>query len=347
MTGTEIFRHKLNEAAVLTSRFISADTYPDSIEPDFLRDAVRYYPELGGKRLRPAITLWCCELCGGDAQKAIAPAAAVEIWHNWTLVHDDLIDNDDFRRGNDATHRYLEKRGNINAGGGKAMALLAGDLQQGWAVDLIRRSSLAPELKLEMTALLEKRGNTELVSGEALDVEFALRSPELPEAEKIERMYRLKTGALLSLAAEFGAMAARGGYDSSAAMLGECFSTAGVAFQLQDDILGLFGDDAQFGKMIGSDLKESKPTVLFAESCRLAGVAARQRLRSLCGLPEYDKNIIAEAREIVSGCGALCAVEKRAAELTSQAMEILLRFPAGESRSLLEELLNYLTGRNK
>lgn len=148
---------------------------------------VRLYPLRGGKRLRPALTLWSCGAVGGDPVRALNAAAAVEIYHNWTLVHDDIIDCDELRRGKPTCHVELRKVGTglfqLNADRarkyGEDFAILAGDLQQSWAMDVLIRSTdrgVSPETTLAMARRMESFLGRELISGEALDVEFEYRS---------------------------------------------------------------------------------------------------------------------------------------------------------------------------
>ena len=128
---------------------LKQDPFPGTVKPEYLREAVRDYPVRGGKRLRPAIVIWCCELLGGDREQALYPAAAAEVFHNWTLVHDDIIDQDNTRRGKPTCHITLQenlgRRFQLSeteaARSGRDYAILAGDLQQGWATDLILRSA--------------------------------------------------------------------------------------------------------------------------------------------------------------------------------------------------------------
>ena len=126
------------------------DDFPGTIRPEYLRDAVRAYPCRGGKRLRPALTMWCCGLLGGNTVLAEYAATAVEVYHNWTLVHDDIIDNDDYRRGEPTTHTVLTEYAQKNLIFGQSQntprkygrdfAILAGDIQQGWAMNLLLKS---------------------------------------------------------------------------------------------------------------------------------------------------------------------------------------------------------------
>ena len=195
---------------------IKYDDFPTRVRPEFLRQAVLDYPCRGGKRLRPALLIWSCGLLGGDTGKALLPAAAVEIYHNWTLVHDDIIDNDDFRRGVPATHKLLESKA-INlfgrAGGdfrkfGSDFAILAGDIMQGWAINMLlksEREGVPSDVVLALVREMQTLVNRELISGEALDVEFSYKPVDSISSAEVLEMIRLKTGVLLSFCAVAGA----------------------------------------------------------------------------------------------------------------------------------------------
>ena len=209
----------LRQIAADIDRLLADDEFPATVRPDYLRDAVRDYPVRGGKRLRPAMLIWSCGLLGGSESAALYPAAAVEVFHNWTLVHDDIIDQDDTRRGAPTSHVKLaaELGGRFSLADddaertGRDFAILAGDLQQGWANDLLLRSAehgVPPEVTVALGRRFQKLANSDLISGEALDVEFSLRELTGLKSQEVRTMLGLKTGALLQFCTEAGAMIA-------------------------------------------------------------------------------------------------------------------------------------------
>ena len=137
------FKDELRRVGEEIGEYLKHDPFPETVRPAVLGDAVRDYPGRGGKRIRPALVLWACELFGGDREQAIPAAAAIEIYHNWTLVHDDIIDRDELRRGKPSTHVTVRDyaASKLNAAPdqaaffGESLAILAGDVQQGWAVE--------------------------------------------------------------------------------------------------------------------------------------------------------------------------------------------------------------------
>jgi len=350
---------ELSAVCSAMNEFISADPFPDTVRPPFLRDAVRLYPMRGGKRIRPVLTMWSCGAVGGDPEKAVNAAAAVEIYHNWTLVHDDIIDCDELRRGRPTCHVELggqaKRAFSLTPARarkyGADMALLAGDIQQAWALDALLRSESRGVSAATVTAMarrMETFLNRELISGEALDVEFEYRGG-MPSAGEVMDMIRGKTGALLSYSAECGAMI---GLDTPDFERDEvrslsCFaSELGYAFQLCDDLLGVYGNEETFGKPICSDFREGKPTTLVIEAMgRLAG-KEREKLLSMMQLDQYGPEEICTIQDLLDRCGARDAVVSAAEKASAEALKNLARLPDNRYRALLEALAESLLNRN-
>jgi len=355
-----MFTQELHKTAARIDRIIRNDDFPDRILPAYLRDAVIDYPSRGGKRLRPAITLWSCGLLGGKPASAKFAAAAVEIYHNWTLVHDDIIDNDKMRRGRPSAHFMIQKiamrkfkmKPEDALAYGKNFAILAGDIQQGWAADMLLKSvraGVSPELTIHLSRQLHELVNRQLISGEALDIEMPLHKFENLTPSKIETMLEMKTGVLLRYCAETGAIiglgSAKFANDSRIRKLGEFASIAGKAFQLKDDWLGIFGNEKKFGKPIGSDLTDRKPTLLIYLTWKYSDRNGRKRLSNLLGRPSYSAKELELVRKMVRESGAEAEVLQKAGNLANSAKRILLDFPDNKYRRLLLELADFLTGR--
>lgn len=215
-----------------------------------LIEAMRYSLLAGGKRIRPALVLAFCEMCGGDVQKAIPFACGIEMIHTYSLIHDDLpcMDNDDFRRGRLSCHKQF----------GEDVALLAGDALQSEAFRQMASAELPPDrVQAAVRLLADYCGAFGMAGGQMMDLD-AVREP-LAEDELIQ-MYSLKTSCLLKAACCLGCVAA-GRFDLSdpAAAYGEAL---GLAFQIQDDILDVIGDEDKIGKPVGSDAQNGKPTLV-------------------------------------------------------------------------------------
>ncbi|NIM07119.1 MAG: hypothetical protein GTN69_04795, partial [Armatimonadetes bacterium] len=259
--------------------YLEASSYwTNSPLSDHMREAVFSYLEAGGKYLRPCLLLWCCRALGGDEEKALPAALAVEVFHTWTLVHDDIIDRDKVRRGRPTVHEKLRREGEKQFGTGEfaarygqSMAMLAGDVQHGWAVCLLSEAAAgngtnADRSSLALSLIKELEGETlvRLVEGEALDIQISQHPLSEVSDEEILRVIEGKTASLFSFAARAGVHLARGGYypdDPLVKGVGEFGYHAGMGFQLQDDILGVVGEEKKLGKSVGADIREGKRTL--------------------------------------------------------------------------------------
>ena len=351
----------LRQIAADIDRLLANDEFPATVRPDYLRDAVRDYPVRGGKRLRPAMLIWSCGLLGGSESAALYPAAAVEVFHNWTLVHDDIIDQDDTRRGAPTSHVKLaaELGGKFSLGAGDAertgrdFAILAGDLQQGWANDLLLRSAehgVPPEVTVALGRRFQKLANSDLISGEALDVEFSLRELTGLKSQEVRTMLGLKTGALLQFCTEAGAMIALNTADAEhpdVRKLSEFALAAGIAFQLRDDYLGIFGVYDSLGKALGNDLREGKATVMLLDTLQLASAADREKLLGYIGRETYSDADLDDVRRIMRDSGAAASNAAEAARLAEQARNILRTFPDNPYRQHMLDLVNFLIDRER
>ena len=223
-------------------------------EPTGLYQPIEYVLSIGGKRLRPALTLMACNLYTNELQPAIAPALGIEVFHNFTLLHDDIMDRADIRRGRPTVH----KKWNDNT------AILSGDVMQIAAYQLVGQT---PENKLKQVLDLFSKTAREICEGQQYDVDFEIRDEV--KAEDYLEMIRLKTAVLLACALKTGAII--GGADANDAdELYDFGINLGLAFQLKDDLLDVYGDEATFGKKIGGDILCNKKTYLLIHALKLA-----------------------------------------------------------------------------
>ncbi|MCF7790499.1 MAG: polyprenyl synthetase family protein [Victivallales bacterium] len=338
---------------------IQTDDYPTKISPLQLREAVLQYPSNPGKRLRPALVLWCCGLLNGNIEMAYYAAAAAEIYHNWTLVHDDIIDNDDLRRGNPSTHinlkNYAAETFSLDTSGSKKFgvdfALLAGDLQQSWALTLLLKSTengVSPDVTLSLCRDLAETVSRELISGEAIDVEMSYRTINNVTPEEVKEMIYLKTGALLTFCVKAGAKIALNTADNSdhrIKKLSGFASSLGIAFQLKDDWLGIFSDTDKLGKSVGSDIKASKPTTLMLMALEKLESAERELLSSYLGREKISVEDMEIIKNLVRKSGAEKITLEQIKTLHQQAENCLSDFPDSNYKKLLLELSRYLVIR--
>jgi geranylgeranyl diphosphate synthase type II len=241
--------------------------------PPELYDPIRYIMSLGGKRMRPLLTLMAASLFTDDWQKAVKPALGVEVFHNFTLMHDDIMDQAPLRRGQPTVH----EKWNQNS------AILSGDVMLVNAYDLLL--NVEPS-KLQPIMVRFSRTAAEVCEGQQLDMNFETRW-DVTEAEYIE-MIRLKTSVLLGYALELGGRVA-GACDQSTQQLYDGGVNIGIGFQLKDDLLDVYGDPVKFGKQVGGDIIANKKTFLLIEALEQAKGALKDELIGWLNATDFDK----------------------------------------------------------
>lgn len=239
----------LKEISALIDQGIA--NLPIPAKPEGLYGPIRYTMESGGKRLRPTLLLTCAAACGGDIKKSLPQALGLEMFHNFTLLHDDVMDNAEVRRGRPTVHR----RWNRNT------AILSGDAMLTLASQLMGDCDKA--ILPEVMNLFNKTA-LEVYEGQQLDMDYESRL-DVTIPEYID-MIRLKTSVLLACACRMGVLTA-GGSEKLMDDLYEYGESLGIAFQLQDDYLDTFGDPLVFGKETGGDILNEKKTWLWISAC--------------------------------------------------------------------------------
>ena len=214
--------------------------------PQGLYEPIGYVLSMGGKRIRPALTLMACNLFADDVQPAVNSALGLEILHNFTLLHDDIMDRADVRRGQPTVHKKWDDN----------TAILSGDVMQISAYQFIAQT---PSNQLKRSLDLFSRTAAEICEGQQYDVEFEHR--DRVEADEYLEMIRLKTAVLLGASLQIGAWIGGAG-EEDAQLLYEFGINIGLAFQLKDDLLDVYGDAATFGKRIGGDILCNKKTYM-------------------------------------------------------------------------------------
>ena len=232
----------------LVNQAIDAIPYPDA--PSQLYEPIAYHMALGGKRIRPVLTLMACDAMGGESAMAIDAAVGLEMFHNFTLLHDDVMDNADVRRGKSTVHR----RWNANT------AILSGDTMLTIATQYIARCA-----NWQVMDLFNKTA-IEIYEGQQWDMDYEHRNDVT--VEEYINMIRLKTSVLLGCALKTGALIADAD-GQQADTLYEAGVNMGLAFQLMDDMLDVWGDPKTFGKEIGGDIMNNKKTYLLINAMRL------------------------------------------------------------------------------
>ena len=242
-------------------------------EPKSLYDPIKYVLSLGGKRIRPVLMLLGYNLWKDDPERILMPAVAVETYHNYTLLHDDLMDNADKRRGHDTVHKKWDAN----------TAILSGDAM---LVVAYQRLATVDQTKLKPVLDLFTETALEIDEGQQFDIDFENRS-DVKEEEYIE-MIRLKTSVLLACALKIGAILANAPVTDAEALykFGE---QLGLAFQLQDDLLDVYGDTKVFGKEIGGDIMCNKKTFMLINAFNRANDAQLKELQKWCSGEKFDR----------------------------------------------------------
>ncbi len=274
ISDLDILQYQSDFLSYLASQKITKD-------PKNLYEPIDYILQLGGKRIRPVLTLIASNIFSKDYQKALPAALAVEVFHNFTLVHDDIMDDAPLRRGHETVHEKWD----INTGilSGDAMLILAYQYFENY-----------PPVVFQKLAQLFSKTALEVCDGQQLDVDFETRNDVT--IEEYIKMITLKTSVLVAAALKMGAIVAEAD-EEQAQHLYNYGLNLGIAFQLQDDYLDTFGDPETFGKQVGGDIIENKKTFLYLKALEVANNEDKEQLYTLYN--KKQKNI-SEKIETVS-----------------------------------------------
>lgn len=301
-------------------------------EPTSLYSPIHYIIQLGGKRLRPTLTLMTAEIFGCDYQKALDAALSVEVFHNFSLVHDDIMDDAPLRRGKETVHEKWD----INTGilSGDAMLIMAYQLFENYESKVFQ--SLAK--LFSKTAL-------EVCEGQQYDVDFETRDDvTIPEYLK---MIEYKTAVLVGAAMKMGAIVA-GASESCQNSIYEFGKNLGIAFQLQDDYLDAFGDPETFGKQVGGDIIENKKTFLYLNALNFSSKDDRKQLEHLYSVnPSDPSDKIETVKQYFMSSGSAEATKKEIENYTQKAFSVLEHLKISEeNKTLLKTFGANLMTRN-
>ena len=311
-------------------------------EPYGLYEPIEYTLAAGGKRVRPQLAMIASQLFGGKDEEVLPAALALEVFHNFTLLHDDVMDKADVRRGRPTVH----VKWNENT------AILSGDQM---LIEAYKLLSGVPADKLPKVLQLFNKMATEICEGQQYDVDF--ESQEHVTIDEYLKMIRLKTSVLLANALQTGAYIA-GADEQAQEALYQFGINIGLAFQIQDDILDVWGDPKTFGKAVGGDISCNKKTFVYLEAMRLLGGEAIRRLggeaisleaRELkhwyCQVLEDNTEKIAAVKEIFERLGVRPLCELVVDDYTNKALELLNQLPQNAATEQLRQLANKLTTR--
>ncbi|MDO8340292.1 MAG: polyprenyl synthetase family protein [Candidatus Burarchaeum sp.] len=287
----------------------------------------------GGKRFRPALCLLCCEAVGGKQEKALPVAAAIELFHNLTLIHDDIEDNSLLRRGKPCLHIEY----------GIPLALNAGDglFMMNW--NSLLKIKLPAEQTLEVQKILTA-AYSRVMEGQGMELSWRREDEwDIREKNYLEMAER-KTGALIGAACEAGAYIGKGTPRQRMGLknFGE---EVGVAFQIQDDILNLMGEEKKYKKEIGGDITEGKRTLIVIDALETLHNSKRRQLLKILSSQTRDKRMLAWVISTLEKNGSIEKAQKFAKDLAMKAKKELGVLPQGPAKAKLMELANFLVDR--
>ncbi|MDC7994754.1 polyprenyl synthetase family protein [Altibacter sp. HG106] len=300
-------------------------------EPRHLYEPIHYILKLGGKRLRPVLTLMTCDFFETDCEEAMSAALAVELFHNFSLIHDDIMDDAPLRRGNTTVHEKWD----LNTGilSGDAMLILAYQLFEAYPAERFR----------ELAQLFSKTA-IEVCEGQQYDVDFETRDDVT--LEEYITMIDYKTAVLLGAAMKMGAIVA-GASETCKDSLYQFGRNLGIAFQLQDDYLDAFGDPNSFGKLVGGDIIANKKTFLYITAMNNASRLQAKELEGLSSItPKDPQEKIEAVKRIFISTGADEALQREIEFYTEKANTVLSAVKMSEDKKTkLREFSHWLMRR--
>ncbi|MCS7097114.1 MAG: polyprenyl synthetase family protein [Candidatus Methanomethylicia archaeon] len=312
--------------------------FKDDLSPQNLYFASKHLITSGGKRLRPFLTYQCCKIVGGNVLTIMPPAISVELIHNFTLIHDDIMDNDSLRRGVPTVHVLW----------GVPMAILAGDLLFSKAFEIFFDCVNMSSINNERVILAAKKlasAVSIIAEGQALDISFEGRlfDESITESDYLN-MIRKKTATLIRTACEIGGLIGMGNLEqvNSLANYGE---NIGMAFQMHDDILGILGDEKTLGKPVGSDIREGKCTLVLLHAVKNCDENQKKILLKYYGKKDLRPEELGIIQDLLRDFGSIKYVSNLAEKYVSRAKNSLELFPDSDDKKILIELADYVISR--
>jgi len=324
----------ISEKTVIVDEMID-QILPEVEEVTFLYEASRHLIMAGGKRVRPFLVLKSCELVGGREEPALPTAAAVELLHTFTLIHDDVMDRSPIRRGVKTVHKTW----------GLPMAITAGDYLFSKAYEGIIKKTppedVSPEHLLCVLDILT-RATIEICKGQALDLHYESRA-SISESEYLA-MIKKKTAVLMEAAMKSGGII--GGADPRGVeRLGSFGLKSGMAFQIADDILGLTASEDILGKPVGDDIREGKKTLIIVHALESGKENQREKILSSLGSEKASDEQIRETIDVLNEIGSIAYARSRAKSLVDLAKRELASFHNPGTKRVLLDLADFFVTR--
>jgi geranylgeranyl diphosphate synthase type I len=294
-----------------------------------------HYPEAGGKRMRPVLAMLVAEAVGKRGRAAIPFGCALELIHNFTLVHDDVMDKDEMRRGRPAVHILYDE----------PTAIIAGDALFARAYEILCDTDVSGE---DLRKLVRSVSDTVylIAEGQQMDIDFESR--QTVGVEEYVLMVEEKTAVLFACAAEGGAIIGNGTADQVRDMR-ECARLWGIGFQIWDDVLGLLGDERTTGKPVGNDIRNGKRTLIIVHALEQLKRPSKDRdtLLAALGNEQATAEEVKEAIAVLERTGSIDFVTEQAHRYASDSKQLLACLPDSDERRMLSALIDYAVGRDR
>jgi len=300
--------------------------------PKKLYDAAGHLIVNGGKRLRPYMVIRSCQILGGKSSTAMIAASAVEMVHNFTLVHDDIMDNDEMRHGVPTVHKKF----------GMPIAILAGDVLFSKAFQIISESKLSPNANTHLISRLAK-ACVDVCEGQLLDIKMADEKRIPTEAEYIA-MIGKKTAALFDVSCAMGAICATN-KPKDISNLSDFGRNLGIAFQITDDLIGVMGDPKVTKKPVGNDLREGKKSLPILMAIKLAKGNEKKIILKAFGNSKISKKDLNKAVEVIRSLGIEEKVRNQALKYAEKSEKSLIKYK-GTAKMELTALLDFVVKRS-
>ncbi len=300
--------------------------------PKKLYDAAGHLIVNGGKRLRPYMVIRSCQILGGKSSTAMIAASAVEMVHNFTLVHDDIMDNDEMRHGVPTVHKKF----------GMPIAILAGDVLFSKAFQIISESKLSPNANTHLISRLAK-ACVDVCEGQLLDIKMADEKRIPTEAEYIT-MIGKKTAALFDVSCAMGAICATN-KPKDISNLSAFGRNLGIAFQITDDLIGVMGDPKVTKKPVGNDLREGKKSLPILMAIKLAKGNEKKIILKAFGNSKISKKDLNKAVEVIRSLGIEEKVRNQALKYAEKSEKSLIKYK-GTAKMELTALLDFVVKRS-
>ena len=300
--------------------------------PKKLYDAAGHLIVNGGKRLRPYMVIRSCQILGGKSSTAMIAASAVEMVHNFTLVHDDIMDNDEMRHGVPTVHKKF----------GMPIAILAGDVLFSKAFQIISESKLSPNATTHLISRLAK-ACVDVCEGQLLDIKMADEKKIPTQAEYIT-MIGKKTAALFDVSCAMGAICATN-RPKDISNLSAFGRNLGIAFQITDDLIGVMGDPKITKKPVGNDLREGKKSLPILMAIKLANGNEKKIILKAFGNSKISKSELNKAVEVIRSLGIEDKVRNQALKYAEKSEKSLIKY-SGSAKEELTALLDFVVRRS-